>query len=62
MPHAEIKTKQAVLTLIQLHAELAGKFLENRNASWTNLVRERKGPSFVAMHHEDLPNGRYRKN
>jgi hypothetical protein len=33
MPHAEIKSKQAVLTLSQLHAELAGKFLENRNAA-----------------------------
>jgi hypothetical protein len=32
MPHAEIKSKQAVLTLSQLHAELAGKFAENRNA------------------------------
>src|SRR6266446_6425008 len=29
---AEIKSKQAVLTLSQLHAELAGKFAENRNA------------------------------
>ena len=32
MPHAEIRSKQAILTLSQLHAELAGKFLENRNA------------------------------
>ena len=32
MPHAEIKSKQAILTLSQLHAELAGKFAENRNA------------------------------
>jgi hypothetical protein len=32
MPHAQIKSKQAVLTLSQLHAELAGKFAENRNA------------------------------
>jgi hypothetical protein len=32
MPHAAIKSKQAVLTLSQLHAELAGKFAENRNA------------------------------
>lgn len=30
MPRADIKTKQAVYTLSQLHAELAGKFLENR--------------------------------
>jgi hypothetical protein len=30
MPHADIKTKQAVYTLSQLHAELAGKFLEAR--------------------------------
>jgi hypothetical protein len=29
MPRADIKTKQAVYTLSQLHAELAGKFLEN---------------------------------
>ena len=29
MPRADIKTKQAVYTLFQLHAELAGKFLEN---------------------------------
>lgn len=29
MPHSEIKTKQAIYTLSQLHAELAGKFLEN---------------------------------
>lgn len=29
MPRADIKTKQAVFTLSQLHAELAGKFLEN---------------------------------
>jgi hypothetical protein len=28
MPRADIKTKQAVYTLSQLHAELAGKFLE----------------------------------
>jgi hypothetical protein len=33
MPRAEILTKQAVFTLSQLHAELAGKFLENRNAA-----------------------------
>jgi hypothetical protein len=33
MPRAEIASKQAVLTLTQLHAELAGKFLENRNAA-----------------------------
>jgi hypothetical protein len=30
MPSADIKTKQAVYTLSQLHAELAGKFLETR--------------------------------
>src|SRR3982074_1014339 len=29
MPRADIKSKQAVYTLSQLHAELAGKFLEN---------------------------------
>lgn len=29
MPRAEIKSKQAIYTLSQLHAELAGKFLEN---------------------------------
>jgi hypothetical protein len=29
MPRAEIKSKQAIFTLSQLHAELAGKFLEN---------------------------------
>src|SRR3982075_3477803 len=29
MSIADIKTKQAVYTLSQLHAELAGKFLEN---------------------------------
>src|ERR1700712_4085433 len=29
MPRADIKTKQAVYTLSELHAELAGKFLEN---------------------------------
>jgi hypothetical protein len=29
-PRADIKTKQAVYTLSQLHAELAGKFLEPR--------------------------------
>jgi hypothetical protein len=28
-PRADIKTKQAVYTLSQLHAELAGKFLKN---------------------------------
>jgi len=33
MPRAEIASKQAVYTLTQLHAELAGKFLENRNAA-----------------------------
>lgn len=32
MPHAEIKSKQAILTLSQLHAEVAGKFLENMKA------------------------------
>lgn len=30
MPYAKIKTKQATLTLEQLHAELAGKILDNR--------------------------------
>jgi hypothetical protein len=30
MPHAQIKTKQAKLTLLQLHAELAGKILDNK--------------------------------
>jgi hypothetical protein len=29
MPNAEIKSRQAIYTLSQLHAELAGKFLEN---------------------------------
>jgi hypothetical protein len=33
MPRAEIASKQAKFTLSQLHAELAGKFLENRNAA-----------------------------
>jgi len=33
MPRAEIASKQAVCTLTQLHAELAGKFIENRNAA-----------------------------
>ena len=33
MPRAEIASKQAMFTLSQLHAELAGKFLENRNAA-----------------------------
>jgi hypothetical protein len=32
MPRAEILSKQAIFTLSQLHAELAGKFAENRNA------------------------------
>jgi hypothetical protein len=32
MPRAEIASKQAVYTLGLLHAELAGKFAENRNA------------------------------
>jgi hypothetical protein len=32
MPRAEVASKQAIFTLKQLHAELAGKFLENRNA------------------------------
>ena len=32
MPRAEIASKQAIFTLTQLHAELAGKFAENRNA------------------------------
>ena len=30
MPRAEIATKQAKFTLIQLHKELAGKALENK--------------------------------
>ena len=30
MPHAIIKTHQAKLTLLQLHAELAGKILDNQ--------------------------------
>ena len=29
MPRAEIASKQAIFTLSQLHAELAGKFQEN---------------------------------
>src|SRR5947199_4898434 len=33
MPRADIKTKQAVYTLSQLHAELAGKFLKNSRQS-----------------------------
>jgi hypothetical protein len=33
MPHADIKSKQAVLTLSQLHAELAGKLLDNKRAA-----------------------------
>jgi hypothetical protein len=32
MPRAEIASKQAIFTLSHLHAELAGKFAENRNA------------------------------
>src|SRR3981189_2205729 len=32
MPKAEIASKQTIFTLSQLHAELAGKFAENRNA------------------------------
>jgi hypothetical protein len=32
MPRAEIASKRAIFTLSQLHAELAGKFAENRNA------------------------------
>jgi hypothetical protein len=32
MPRAEIAPEQAIFALSQLHAELAGKFLENRNA------------------------------
>jgi hypothetical protein len=32
MPRAEIASKHAVLTLSQLHAELAGKFAENRRS------------------------------
>ena len=32
MPRAEIASKQAIFTLSQLHAELAGKFAENRSA------------------------------
>jgi hypothetical protein len=31
MPRAEIASKQAIFTLTRLHAELAGKFAENRN-------------------------------
>lgn len=38
MPRAEIKSKQATLTLSQLHAELAGKLRENKREA----VRVRK--------------------
>jgi hypothetical protein len=31
MPHARIATKQAKYTLDQLHAELAGKLLDNKS-------------------------------
>jgi hypothetical protein len=30
MPYAKIKTTQATLTLVQLHAELGGKILDNK--------------------------------
>jgi hypothetical protein len=33
MPRAEIASKQAAYTLGQLHAELAGKLLENKPAA-----------------------------
>jgi hypothetical protein len=33
MPRAEILTKQAVFTLSQLHAELAGKLMDNKRAA-----------------------------
>jgi hypothetical protein len=33
MPRAEILSKQALLTLIQLHAELGGKMQENKRAA-----------------------------
>jgi hypothetical protein len=33
MPHAEINSKQAVFTLSQLHAELAGKLMDNKRAA-----------------------------
>jgi hypothetical protein len=33
IPHAEIKSKQAVFTLSQLHAELAGKLMDNKRAA-----------------------------
>lgn len=33
MPHAEIKSKQAVFTLSQLHAELAGKLMDNKRVA-----------------------------
>jgi hypothetical protein len=32
MPRAEIASNQAIFALTQLHAELAGKFAESRNA------------------------------
>lgn len=38
MPHAKIATKQATLTLQQLHAELAGKILDNKREA--NRLRE----------------------
>jgi hypothetical protein len=33
MPRAEIASKQATYTLIQLHAELAGKLMDNKRAA-----------------------------
>lgn len=41
MPHAKIKTKQATFTLTQLHAELAGKLLDNK-AEAVRLVKAMK--------------------
>jgi hypothetical protein len=43
MPRAEIKSKQATLTLSQLHAELAGKLRENKREA----IRVRKAMSQV---------------
>ena len=33
MPRAEILSKQAIFTLSQLHAELAGKLMDNKRAA-----------------------------
>ena len=60
MPRAEIASKQAIFTLSQLHAELAGKLLDNKRAAIKiRMAMMQVEADFIPVRGKNCPTGHH---